>query len=155
MGNESFKYYAFISYSHKDKIIAKRLQRRLQSYHLPSGLRKANPAFPKKLSPVFLDESDLVPAGSLKTALQANLDRSQYLIVVCSPDSAKSVYVNDEVKYFIEGGKEDNIILLIVGGEPHARDPEEECFPGAVLELLENVSCLVSALRSLVNGVHL
>ena len=135
MQEDSFKYYAFISYSHKDKKIAKRLQRRLERYHLPSAIQKSYPELPKKLRPVFIDESDLVPVGSLKTALQANLDRSRYLIVICSPNSAKSVYVNDEVKYFIESGREEQIIPLIVDGEPHAEDPEKECFPDAVLEL--------------------
>ncbi|MBQ3653875.1 MAG: hypothetical protein II954_05615 [Synergistaceae bacterium] len=72
MESRNFKYYAFISYSHKDKVIAKKLQRKLERYHLPSKLRKDNPGLPKKLEPIFLDESNLVAKGSLKTALQEN-----------------------------------------------------------------------------------
>lgn len=67
---ESYKYYAFISYSHKDQKIARKLQKSLESYHLPSALQKANPELPKKLTPVFLDESDLVSIGSLDESLK-------------------------------------------------------------------------------------
>ena len=135
MKNETFKYYAFISYSHADKKIARKLQRRLESYSLPAKLRKTEPSLPKKLRPVFIDESDLVATGTLKTALQANLDKSNYLIVICSPDSAKSKYVNDEIEYFIKLGRLDRIIPFIVAGEPHSKDASLECFPEAILDL--------------------
>ena len=135
MMNESFKYYAFISYSHRDKKIAKKLQRRLEHYHLPAAVRKSNPDLPKKLSPIFMDDSDLVGVGTLKTALQANLDRSNYIILICSPSSAKSEYVNDEIEYFISQGRADHIIPLIVEGVPHSGDPSTECFPPALLGL--------------------
>ena len=135
MQNESFKYYAFISYSHRDQEIAKSLQKRLQRYHLPSKLLKSHPNLPKKLKPVFMDESNLVAKGTLKKALQENLDVSNYLIVICSPNSAQSEYVNDEVKYFISLGREDHIIPLIVDGVPHSDDLSRECFPPALLSL--------------------
>ena len=135
MDSEGFKYYAFISYSHKDKKIAKKLQKRLESYHLPSSLQKSFPTLPKKLTPVFIDESNLVATGSLKAALQSNLARSNYLILICSPNSARSEYVNDEVDYFIRSGRADHIIPLIVGGIPYAQDSSMECFPPAILAL--------------------
>ncbi|MBR4195750.1 MAG: toll/interleukin-1 receptor domain-containing protein [Synergistaceae bacterium] len=133
--NQSFKYYAFISYSHKDQKIAKKLHKHLEHYHLPSALRKSNPNLPKKLSPVFIDESDLVARGTLWTGIQANLDRSNYIILICSPSSAKSQYVNDEVKYFIDSGRINHIIPLIVEGVPHSGDPDTECFPPTILAL--------------------
>ena len=135
MESRNFKYYAFISYSHKDKVIAKKLQRKLERYHLPSKLRKDNPGLPKKLEPIFLDESNLVAKGSLKTALQENLERSNYLIVVCSPSSARSEYVNDEVDYFIKLGRSGHIIPLIVEGVPYSGDEGSECFPPALRAL--------------------
>ncbi len=135
MEKESFKYFAFISYSHKDKKIAKRLQRRLESYHLPASVQKSYPELPKKLSPIFIDESNLVAKGTLKAALQANLDSSKYLIVICSPNSAKSEYVNEEVDYFIKSGRITQIIPLIVDGTPHSEDAAMECFTHALLAL--------------------
>ena len=133
--NKSFKYFAFISYSHKDQEIAKKLHKRLEHYHLPSSIRKSNPKLPKSLSPIFIDEADLVAKGTLWTGIKANLDRSNYIILICSPSSAKSPYVNDEVKYFINSGRMNHIIPLIVEGVPHSGDPDTECFPPAILGL--------------------
>lgn len=131
---ENFKYYAFISYSHKDKEIAKELQTYLESYQIPSDILKANPDLPEKFN-VFIDESNLVAKGTLKKALQANLEKSKYLILICSPNSAKSEYVNDEAEYFISTERKDNIIPFIIDGEPHAEDKSHECFPPALLKL--------------------
>lgn len=135
MENEGFKYFAFISYSHKDKKIAKKLQKRLENYHLPSALQKSNPELPKNLSPIFIDESNLIARGSLQSALRDNLGRSKYLILICSPSSAKSEYVNDEAEYFIKNGRADHIIPLIVDGVPHSEYASLECFPPAILSL--------------------
>ena len=63
---------------------------------------ESHPELPKKLTPVFIDELDLVGRdGSLSESLKGYLNESQYLILICSPSSAKSPYVNDEVDYFI------------------------------------------------------
>ena len=131
---ENFKYYAFISYSHKDKETAKELRTQLKSYHILPDLLKANPDLPEKFN-VFMDESNLVAKGTLKKALHANLEKSKYLILICSPNSAKSEYVNDEVEYFIKTGRTDHIIPLIIDGVPHAKDKSLECFPSALLKL--------------------
>lgn len=135
MEEKEYRYYAFISYSHKDQETAKRLQKTLHRYHLPSKVLKSNPDLPKKLSPVFLDESNLVAVGPLDESLRRNLDASKYLIVICSPNSAQSKYVNDEVQYFIDNGKLGQIVPLIIDGEPYSDDPEKECFPPAIKNL--------------------
>lgn len=95
MAGEIFDYVAFISYSHADKQTAQKLQKRLERYHMPAKLLQAHPELPKKLSPIFRDESDISGKGTLIETLHDNLRRSQYLILICSPSSAKSVYVND------------------------------------------------------------
>ena len=136
MEEENFKYYAFISYSHKDKKTAQRLHKRLRSYHLPSKLIQSHPELPKKLGSVFLDEANLVAKeGSLTESLQGYLRDSKFLILICSPDSAKSPYVNDEVEYFMKLGRRKHIIPLIVSGLPHSKDPNAECFVPAILNL--------------------
>lgn len=133
---EGFKYYAFISYSHKDKKTAQRLHKRLRSYHLPSKIIQSHPELPKKLGSVFLDEANLVAKdGSLSESLQGYLRESKYLILICSPDSAKSPYVNDEVKYFMELGRRKQIVPLIVRGIPRSKDPGAECFVPEILSL--------------------
>ena len=137
MDTENFSYYAFISYSHADKKTAQKLQKRLERYHMPAKLLEDYPELPKKLSPIFRDESDLVARdGTLTDSLKGYLRESNYLILICSPNSAHSIYVNAEVDYFInELHRADRIIPLIVGGLPHSKDPSIECFPKAILDL--------------------
>lgn len=135
MQNKGFDYYAFISYNHKDAKWARQLQRQLEHYRLPSALCREQPDLPKRITPVFLDSSDLVARSSLLNSLRAKLDASNYLIVLCSPNSAASPWVNDEVEYFINTGRKDQIIPLIIDGEPHAADPAGECYPPALANL--------------------
>ena len=132
--NEQNTYYAFISYNSADEKWAKWLQHKLEYYHVPSALCKEYPELPKKIRPVFWYKQDL-SGTKLKEALSKELRSSKYLIVICSPDSAKSDWVNDEVDSFIKQGKGDKIIPFIVAGNPHAKNPEEECFPSALLNL--------------------
>ena len=54
------------------------------------------------------------------------LDESKYLIVICSPNSAQSKYVGEEIAYFRSKGREREIIPFIIDGIPHSKD--RECF---------------------------
>lgn len=134
MGKENFKYYAFISYAGADEKWARWLHHNLEHYHIPAVLCKQNNDIPSKIRPVFWYKKDL--SGTvLKNALEGELDVSKYLILVCSPQAAASPWVNDEVARFISQGRASYIIPFIVGGEPHAADPSQECFPPALRDL--------------------
>ncbi len=124
---QGYSYYAFISYSRKNEAWARWVQRKLESYRFPSALRKNNQTLPKKLFPVFRDKTDLV-SGELWETLKHQLTESQFLIVICTPDSANSPWVNNEIAYFRSLGRNRFIIPLIVEGEPYAADPARECF---------------------------
>ena len=131
-----YKYYAFISYSHKDKAAAKKLYRRLEYYRLPTALmeehrKKYGKDLPKKLTPVFIDDAEMANL-SVQEGMRSGLDRSRFLVVVCSPNSARSPYVNDEVSHFLASGGSDRIIPYIVSGKPCTGDPETECYPPAM-----------------------
>lgn len=128
MENQKYTYYAFISYKREDVRWAKWLQKRLESYGFPMALRKENPELPSRIRPVFRDQSEL-SGGTLKHEIERSLAESKYLVVICSPLSAKSPWVSKEVKYFIDNGREDDIIPFIISGSPNASDPEDECFP--------------------------
>lgn len=129
-----YDYYAFISYKREDEKWAKWLQKKLESYKLPTTLRNENPDLPNKIRPVFRDQSDL-SAGNLKNEIENGLNGSKHLIVICSPRSAKSPWVSKEVLHFIKQNKEDFIIPFIIGGIPNASNPEEECFPEGLRQL--------------------
>lgn len=134
MGKENFKYYAFISYAGADEKWARWLHHHLEHYHIPSVLCKENQDIPSKIRPVFWYKKDL-SGTTLKEALEGELDKSKYLILICSPAAAASPWVNDEVSRFISQGRAGDIIPFIVGGEPHAADASKECFPEALRNL--------------------
>lgn len=120
----TYKFFAFISYSHRDIEEARKLQHMLEHYNLPSSIKKKNPDLPKKFK-IFRDRDELTSL-ELHKQLHQKLEESKYLIIICSPDSAKSEYVSDEIAYFRSLGREDKIIPFIVRGEPHS--PTNECF---------------------------
>ncbi len=128
------KYYAFISYKREDLKQAEWLRNKLSHYRFPSKLRKENEALPKAIRPLFRDSLELA-GGFLAKEIETALSESKYLIVICSPRSAKSPWVNKEVEYFIEHGCEEYIIPYVIDGEPFSNDPEKECFPPALKSL--------------------
>lgn len=122
------KQYAFISYSHKDEKVAKRLQRWLERYRLPATVHNEF-VDSKYLRPVFRDATDL-NGGILGDEIRRELEGSKYLIVICSPHSAQSHWVCREVRDFIDMGRLEYIVPYIAGSSSDAED--EECFPAAL-----------------------
>lgn len=133
------KYFAFISYKREDEEWAVWFHHELENYHLPATLN-GRTDLPKEFRPVFRDIDEL-KAGNLPEQIYNALATSKFLIVICSPDAAKSEWVNKEIMDFIDIGKTKgidnvrNIFPFIVGGHPHAKNQAEECFPQALLEL--------------------
>lgn len=119
--------FAFISYNHRDMKHAKWLQKKLESYKLPTEIHNEFDDS-KYIRPVFRDQTDL-NTGVLGNVLRDQLEASHFLIVICSPNSAQSEWVSKEVQSFIEWGRIDRIIPLIVEGQPNCYNPDMECFP--------------------------
>ena len=126
---DEFVYDAFISYSHRDMKWARWLQHRLETYHIPKDLCGGD--VPRSHLKVFRDQTDL-SGVELQNALQQELEASRFLIVICSPFSAASSWVNDEIVSFQKRGRAKFIIPFIVDGEPESDKPELECFPPAL-----------------------
>jgi tetratricopeptide (TPR) repeat protein len=127
-------YRAFISYSHADSRWARWVHRRVENYRLPSRLRGTHGEFgllPDRLAPIFRDREDLSSAGELGPKIQLALADSEALIVLCSPESARSPWVDNEILRFKRLGRGDRIFALILSGEPNSGD-ERECFPQAL-----------------------
>ncbi|GAA4459667.1 hypothetical protein GCM10023093_01050 [Nemorincola caseinilytica] len=126
---QRFKYYAFISYSHKDEKWAKWLHEKLENYKLPNIIRKETDGrLPKDIRPIFLDRTD-INTGPLKSTLTRELEDSRFLIVVCSPNAAGSEWVDREVEHFIKIGRADRIIPFIVDGSPQPTAGQKQCYP--------------------------
>jgi len=137
MSDQQFKYWAFISYSHADEEWAKWLHQSIETYRVPRklvGRETANGALPKKLFPVFRDRDELPGASDLGGKIQEALTTSRSLIVICSPKSAVSKWVNEEVKAYKTLGHANRVFCLMIDGEPNAAPDSGllECFPRAV-----------------------
>jgi len=133
------RYYAFLSYSHRDKQLADWLHRELERFRVPSALAgklTANGVVPRRLTPIFRDEQDLSAGGDLAEEIKAALAASQFLVVLCSPTAAKSRWTNAEIESFKRTRPEGCVLAAVAAGEPFASDlpgrEDEECFPPAL-----------------------
>ena len=68
----------------------------------------------------------------MRERLDAALEDSETLVVLCSPAAARSAYVNGEIETFQRLNREGRIFPVIASGEPESGDPETECFPPAL-----------------------
>jgi len=117
------EYIAFISYRHKDldKQVAKKVHTMLERYHVPKELQKDG--IGPRLGRVFRDEEELPVSSDLTASIQTALDHSKFLLVVCTPDTVESVWVEQEINYFVKKHGRAHLIGILVNGTP------EESFP--------------------------
>jgi tetratricopeptide (TPR) repeat protein len=133
------RYYAFLSYSHKDKELAEWLHRELEKFRVPkaiAGKLTANGVVPRRLTPIFRDQHDLSAGDDLAVEIEAALAASQFLVVLCSPTASKSRWTNLEIESFKRTRPEGCVLAAVAAGEPFASDlpgrEDEECFPPAL-----------------------
>ncbi len=119
---------AFISYSHADSAIAKKLHRALETYRLPKALRKLDENDNSKIGPIFRDKEDLPAGNDLSEAVKKALSQSCTLIILCSPEAQKSSWVAREIALFRELHPEKPILAALIAGEP------EQAFPFPLIE---------------------
>ena len=128
-----YKYYAFISYSRKNNKAAAYLHKSLERFRIPVKYvaKEFCPDGQKYLRPIFRDRRDLeVKEGSFTNDIRTAIEQSRYLIVLCSPDTALSYWVNEEVKYFLATHNNDmsSVVPVILTGRPGSGGAEE-CLP--------------------------
>ena len=112
---------------------AKRVHGRLEGFHIDKDLVGRNTPvgpIPTVLRPIFRDRNEFDAGGSLAEQSIIALDGSAALIVLASPNAARSKFVNEELRQFKLRHPDRPVIPLIVDGEPG--DPEKECFPPAL-----------------------
>ena len=129
---DAWRYWAFLSYSHVDADAAQRLHRQLEIFRVPRQLVGApHPlgTIPKRVIPVFRDRQELAASSDLGREIKEALGVARYMVVLCSPDAARSRWVDQEVRDFKRLHGEDRVLAAIVGGEPFAKDEANECFP--------------------------
>ena len=95
-----FRYKAFVSYSWSDAAWGKWLLHEIETYRTPAALigkAGAHGEVPARLHPLFKDREEEAAGASIGAAVETALASSEFLIVLCSPRSAQSQWVNHEV----------------------------------------------------------
>jgi hypothetical protein len=126
------KYWAFVTYSHADSHVAGRLHHALENYRVPNALvgRTVNGRqIPNRLRPIFIDRAELAGASDLSHEIKQALTDSHALVVLCSPSSAESRWVNREIELFQDLGRSKKIFAVITA--EGATEPLQ--FPAALL----------------------
>ncbi|MEM0970632.1 MAG: toll/interleukin-1 receptor domain-containing protein, partial [Verrucomicrobiota bacterium] len=148
-------YWAFVSYAHLDnrqegRMWASWLCQRLETFEIPEEFvgqhNEKGDLIPERLSPIFRDEEELPAGHDLSEAIYAALERSKFLIVICSRNAVKSDHVAQEILYFKQLGRADRILAVMIDGEPNASwneaiqrkgsSPYDECFPDSLIHPL-------------------
>ena len=116
--NPERSYAAFISYRHLplDRRVALLVQRRLESYVVPKEYRDR--VGRRRLSPVFRDEDELPLSSNLTDSILQALDRSEYLIVICTPELPKSLWCEAEIRYFLKHHDRNRLLAVLADGTP-------------------------------------
>lgn len=128
---------AFISYSQKDARLAKRLHLALKAYRVPKGVKVPGLNKDRSLGRIFRDDENMGADPSLRDALNALVDSARNLIVLCTPNSARSPWVDQEVRRFKR--RENPRIFAVIGsGVPNAEDLSTECFAPALKSKLDS-----------------
>jgi hypothetical protein len=103
------------------------VQRKLEHYRMPATLCSVHGWERTPIKPVFFAPTDIQPGG-LTEELQERLRASRNLIVICSPNSARSEWVGKEIAFFHQLGRTKQIHFFIVDGVPHSGYTDTECF---------------------------
>lgn len=131
------KYSAFISYNHnpRDSRIALMLQKKLEHFKLPRGMEiQGQEAGHSRIERVFLDTGELGVSGDLNAAIMDALEHSYKLIVICSPESRESIWVQREIEFFLKSHDRRDILTVITDGEPKDVLPEAVLYEDVIDE---------------------
>jgi hypothetical protein len=120
----NMRFGAFLSYRHcdPDRQWARWLHRALESWRTPEVLVRRL-GVPKRLGRVFRDEDELAATAHLSQDIQAALDASGWLVVVCSPRAPASRWVDAEIRRFSAAGRGERVLALLIEGQPEKAYP--------------------------------
>ena len=93
-----FKFKAFLSYSHANREWGEWLHKSLETYRVPSSYvvmkNHSGKEIQRTLGRCFRDRDELNSGSDLDGAIREALATSENLVVICSPEAARSKYVN-------------------------------------------------------------
>ncbi len=104
------RYDAFLSYSRAaDGGLAPALQAAVE--------RVGRPWHKPRARRLFRDKATLTPGPSLWGKLEHALEQSRWYVLLCSPESAASRWVGEELSWWLRTRGADRLLLVVTGGE--------------------------------------
>ena len=102
----------------EDAQIAEKLAGSIRAYKLPRGVTLPNPELDYRN--VFVDST----GSEFDDPVKMLLDHTRYLVVICSPDAKVSEAIKRRLTYFRHFRRTEDIVAVIVRGEPADAFPE-------------------------------
>jgi WD40 repeat protein len=102
------EYDAFLSYAHRDKDVTSAIQKGLHQIGRRVGQLRA--------LRVFRDDTNLTANPDLWAKITEALDGSRFMIVVLSPQSASSHWVNEEIGHWLAHHGHQGLMLVLAEG---------------------------------------
>ena len=115
------EYDAFLSYAHRDRHVASAIHKGLHQIGRRLGRLRA--------LRVFRDDTNLTASPDLWGKITEALDRARYMIVVLSPQSAASHWVNEEIGYWLAHRGHEQLMLVLAEGQLHWDAAEQRFDP--------------------------
>ena len=107
-GGKPREYDAFLSYAHRDRQVTTAIQKGLHQIGRRVGQLRA--------LRVFRDDTNLTASPDLWGKIVEALDHSGYMIVVLSPQSAASHWVNEEISHWLAHRGHEQLMLVLAEG---------------------------------------
>lgn len=119
------RYDAFISYRHSDldMYIAKKIHKGLETFKVPGTVAKKYGK--KSIKRVFRDQEELPIGSDLGDNIEGALRESEFLLVICSPRTPESYWVQKEIETFIHMHDRGHVLAILIEGEPDQSFPQQ------------------------------
>ena len=119
------RYDAFISYRHSDldMYIAKKIHKGLETFKVPRSVTKKYGK--KSIKRVFRDQEELPIGSDLGDNIEGALRESEFLLVICSPRTPESYWVQKEIETFISMHGREHVLAILIEGEPDQSFPQQ------------------------------
>jgi len=105
-------YDVFVSYSHRNAAFADRLSRRIRTYRPPRAT-----GLGRRRLVVFRDRERLTTSADLTKTLADTVGSAEHLVLLASPESAQSPYVDKELAAFLDHRGESHLSIVLCDGE--------------------------------------
>ncbi|HEY2466573.1 MAG TPA: TIR domain-containing protein [Terracidiphilus sp.] len=103
------RYRAFVSYSHaSDARLAGCLQQSLSQF--------AKPWYRLRTMRIFLDKTSLAANPALWPTIEQALGQAEYFLLLASPTSANSAWVQQEVNWWLKNRTADKLVICLTDG---------------------------------------